>query len=390
MAKLIKPLTAIQVKNAKPKEKAYKLFDGGGLFLQIMPAGTKFWRMKYRKDNGKENLLSFGKYPQVSLEQAREKREDARKLLSEGMNPVKQKKGTLNSFERVAREWCNKMMQSWSADHARRTIRGLEINVFPFIGDKSVSQVSVPELLSVLRLIEDRGRIETAHRIRINCSQVFRYAIACGMTDRDPAHTLVSAMKPIKRKHFPAVTNPDEVSKLLKMMWEYQGSFPVECALKMAPYVFVRPGELRHAKWADIDFESCEWRYHVGKTQTEHIVPLAHQVTQLLKKLYPLTGRGKYVFTVIDYTDRPMSENTINAALRRLGIDRDTMTGHGFRAMARTILDEVLGYRQDIIEHQLAHKVIDPLGRAYNRTTHLKERKKMMQHWADYLDKLRG
>ena len=218
---------------------------------------------------------------------------------------------------------------------------------------------------------------------------MFKFAIACGLAQADPAHVLIGALTPIKRKHFASITEPDEVSKLLKVIWGYSGTYEVECALKMAAYVFVRPGELRKAEWKDINIENAEWRYHVGKTEIEHIVPLSTQVVEILKNVFPFTGSGRYIFTTGNYKDRPMSENTINGALRRLGIGKEEMTGHGFRAMARTILDEVLGYRQDIIEHQLAHTVKDPLGRAYNRTKHLNERKRMMQQWADYLDGLR-
>lgn len=388
MARIIKPLTALQVKNAKPKAAAYKLFDGNGLVLNVSTAGSKLWRLRYKHD-GKENSVSLGKYPEVSLEEARVKRDVIRKQLAEGRRPTSKKQKLSDSFESVARDWHNKKSGVWSADHAQRVMRRFESNVFPYVGSKKISSVTVPDLLEILRLVEGRGRIETAHRVRGDCSSVFKYAMACGLSHSDPAHVLIGALTPIRRKHFSSITDPAEVSRLLKVIWGYSGTFSVECALKFAAYVFVRPGELRAAKWADFNFKTAEWRYLVGKTGTEHIVPLATQVVSILKSLQPLTGGGKYVFISSSYTDRPISENTINGALRRLGVEKDEMTGHGFRAMARTILDEVLGFRQDIIEHQLAHAVKDPLGRAYNRTKHLPERKKMMQRWADYLDELR-
>ncbi|MDL2284640.1 integrase arm-type DNA-binding domain-containing protein [Oxalobacter sp. OttesenSCG-928-P03] len=398
MARMVKPLTAVQIKNAKSKEKAYRLYDGGGLYLEVTPIGSKLWRMKIIGENGKENRLSFGIYPDVSLEQAREKRDEARKLRASGIDPVLHRKAkkaakeskVANTFEVIAREWFSRFSPNWTKDHGDRIMRRFERDIFPFLGDKPISEVSAPDLLTVLRGIENRGRIETAHRARGNCAQVFRYAISTGRITVNPADALIGSLPPIKKKHFAAVTDPKQVAELLRMIDGYTGSFIVACALKIAPYVFARPGELRKAEWADMDLDAGEWQYTVTKTNTPHVVPLAEQVVVILRELHALTGRGRYVFPSARTEDRPMSDNAILAALRRMGIPKDEMTGHGFRAMARTILDEVLGERIDLIEHQLAHAVRDPNGRAYNRTAHLPERKRMMQRWADYLDELKA
>ena len=398
MARIIKPLSPVQVKSAKPQEKTYRLFDGGGLYLEITSAGSKLWRMKFRQANGKENRLSFGTYPEISLEQARKKREEARSLKASGIDPAINRKAqkaareaiNVNSFETIAREWYAKQLATWVDAHADRVLRRLEGDVFPWIGRKPIAGITAPEYLAVFRRIEERGALETAHRVKSICGQVVRYAIATGRTTSDPTAALRSALPPVKASHFPAITEPKQVAELLRMIDGYSGTFTVACALKIAPYVFVRPGELRNAEWADIDLETAEWRYTVTKTDTQHIVPLAKQVVDTLKELHVLTGHGKYVFPSARAGQRPMSDNAILAALRRMGIPKDEMTGHGFRALARTILDEVLGERPDLIEHQLAHAVRDPNGRAYNRTAHLSERKRMMQRWADYLDKLKA
>lgn len=397
MAKIIKPLSPLQVKNAKPKEKNYRLFDGRGLYLEITTNGSKLWRMKFRQTNGKENLLSFGKYPEVSLEQARQRREDARKLKATGVDPAAHKKAMQaaheteveNTFEVIAREWFNKFSSEWVDSHATKIIRRLERDIFPFLGTKPISKVTAFELLGILNKIEDRGAVETAHRVRSNCGQIFRYAIATGRLERDVSQDLRGALKPYSSSNFSAITEPNKVAELLRQIDSYSGTLTVKCALKLAPLVFVRPSELRHAKWEDIDLENSEWRYYITKTKTNHVVPLSTQAVEILKEINPLTGGGKYIFPSPRSSDRAMSDNAILAALRRMGISKEEMTGHGFRALARTILDEVLGVRVDLIEHQLAHAVRDPLGRAYNRTSHLAARKKMMQDWADYLDKLK-
>ena len=391
------PLTDTAIRNAKPAEKAKKLFDGGGLYLEVAPSGGKWWRLKYRF-GGKEKRLSLGVYPDVSLKDARERRDEARKLLANEVDPSENRKAkkaaklerAANSFEVVAREWFGKHSPNWSANHSDRIIRRLERDIFPWIGGKPIADITAPQLLEVIRRIEQRGALETAHRALGNCGQVFRYAIATGRAERDPSGDLRGALPPVKGKHFASVTEPKKVAEVLRALDGYEGTLTVRCALLLAPLVFVRPGELRHAKWADIDLDSAEWRYTVTKTDTQHIVPLARQAVEILRELYPLTGRGRYVFPGARSAARPMSDNAILAAMRRMGIGKEEMSGHGFRAMARTILDEVLGFRPDYIEHQLAHAVRDPNGRAYNRTAHLPERRKMMQEWADYLDKLKA
>ena len=391
------PLTDTFIRNAKPGAKPLRHFDGRGLYLEISPTGGKWWRLKYRFD-GKEKRLSLGVYPDVSLKDARERRDDARKLLANEVDPSENRKAAkaakveraANSFEVVAREWYAKHSPSWSPNHGDRIIRRLERDIFPWIGGKPIAGVSAPQLLDVVRHIERRGALETAYRALGNCGQVFRYAVATGRAERDPSGDLRGALPPVKGKHFASVTEPKKVAEVLRALDGYEGTLTVHCALRLAPLVFVRPGELRHAEWADIDLDTSEWRYTVTKTDTQHIVPLSRQTVEILQELHPLTGCGRYVFPGARSGARPMSDNAILAAMRRMGIGKDEMSGHGFRAMARTILDEVLGFRPDFIEHQLAHTVRDPNGRAYNRTAHLPERRKMMQEWADYLDELKA
>ena len=391
------PLTDVTVRTAKPREKPYKLSDSGGLYLEVTPAGGKRWRWKYRV-GGREKLLSMGVYPDVPLAAARARRDDARKLLASGVDPSVQRQGekaaqaesAANSFEVIAREWFDKHQSGWAESHSSKVMTRLEKDVFPYIGSLPIVEIAPPELLKVLQRIEERGALETAHKARFSCGQVFRYAIATGRAERDISADLRGALPPVRTKHMASVTDPSLVGPLLRALHGYEGTQTVRCALRLAPLLFVRPGELRNAKWADIDLDKAEWRYRVTKTELDHIVPLASQAIEILKELRLLTGRGLYVFPGARSIKRPMSENTVNAALRRLGIPQEDLTGHGFRAMARTILDEVHGFRPDVIEHQLAHAVRDPLGRAYNRTSHLPERRRMMQRWADYLDELRS
>ncbi|MFZ2958922.1 MAG: integrase arm-type DNA-binding domain-containing protein [Candidatus Ozemobacteraceae bacterium] len=395
MPKRVPPLTEVQIRSAKPGEKTVYFFDGGGLFLMVEPTGVKSWRMKYRF-NGKAHLLSMGPYPAVSLKEAREKRENAKRLLASGVDLSENRKaiktaGTTkneNSFEVIAREYLAKAGASVSPGHIER-IRSRFVNdIFPWLGTRPIADITSPEFLEVIRRLESRT-VYTAHRAMRESSRVFRYAISTGRATNDPTQALRGALAPVREGHFTAITDPKAVAGLMRALWGYSGHFVVSCALRLAPLFFVRPGELRHAKWADINLETAEWRFTVSKTKTEHIVPLAIQAVAILRELQPLTGSGEYVFPGGRTPTRPMSENGILAALRRMGISTEEMTGHGFRAMARTILDEVLGFRPDFIEHQLAHAVRDPLGRAYNRTAHLEERRKMMQRWADYLDELR-
>jgi integrase len=390
-------LTDTGVRNAKPGAKPVKLFDERGLFLIVTPSGGKWWRFKFRFGN-KEKLLSLGVYPDVSLKDARERRDAARRLIAGGVDPGVNRKAqkaaheerAANSFEVVAREWYVKYSPNWAVNHGDRIIRRFERDIFPWVGGRPIAELTAPELLDVVRKIERRGALETAHRALGNCGQVFRYAVATGRAVRDPSGDLRGALPPTKGKHFPAVTEPTLAAQLLRTLDGYKGTLTVTCALRLAPLLFVRPGELRAAEWADIDLDAGEWRYTVTKTGTAHIVPLASQAVNILRELQPLTGAGRYVFPSARSHERPMSDNAILAAMRRMGIEKDEMTGHGFRAMARTILDEVLGVRPELIEHQLAHAVKDPNGRAYNRTAHLVERRKMMQKWANYLDLLKS
>lgn len=395
----IMSMTDVKARTAKAKEKPYKLSDSDGLFLLVTPAGGKWWRFKYRF-GGKEKLLSFGTYPEVSLSDAREKREAARKQVAAGIDPGEVRKAQKaskkaiceNTFEVVAREWHGKYAKGWSAGHAATILDRLEKEVFPWLGMRPIEEIKAPELLKVLRRVESRGALDTAHRVRNHCSQVFRYAVATGRAERDPGADLKGALPPVKNNHFAAPTDPKDVAPLLRAIDDYQGSFVVKCALQLAPLFFVRPGELRQAEWAEIDLEEAEWNIPASrmKMKEPHLVPLAKQALNILQELKALTGHGKYVFPCHRSPLRCMSENAVNAALRRMGFEKTEITGHGFRAMARTILDEVLHVRPDFIEHQLAHAVKDPNGRAYNRTAHLAERKKMMQQWADYLDSLKA
>lgn len=391
------PLTDTSIRSAKPAEKPVKLFDSGGLFLIVTPAGGKWFRLRYRF-GGKEKLLSLGTYPDVSLKDAREKRDTARKQLAQGIDPGEHRKAVkaakldraANSFEAVAREWHGKMAKLWVPKYGATMMRRFERDVFPVIGHKPIADVKPTDLLLALRKIESRVAVETAHRARSDSSQVFRYAISTGRVEHDIAADLKGALTPKQVNHFSSVTEPTKVAELLRALEGYQGTIIVASAMRLAPLLFVRPGELRHAEWKDIDLDLGEWRYLATKTRTDHIVPLAAQAVSILRRLHELTGSGRYVFPGGRSNGRPMSDNAVLAAMRRSGIPADEMTGHGFRAMARTILDEVLGFRPDFIEHQLAHAVKDPNGRAYNRTAHLAERKKMMQAWADYLDKLKA
>jgi len=398
MPKRIPQLTDVQVRNAKPQAKDAKLFDGGGLFLLITPTGGKLWHFKYRFD-GKEKKLSFGAYPEITLAEAREKREAARKQLANGMDPGEVRKAqkaakietAANTFESVTREWHERFKTQWSKAHSERILKRLELDIFPWIGARPIGEIKPPEMLSVLRRVEART-LETAHRLKIACGQVFRYAVATGRAERDPVADLRGALPPVKNKHFAAPTDPKEVAPLLRAIDEYDGSFVVKCAMRLAPLVFVRPGELRKAEWSEIDLDAAEWNIpgQRMKMKEAHLVPLARQAVEILRELKLLTGHSRYLFPCQRSPLRCMSDNAVNAALRRMGFEKTEIVGHGFRAMARTLLDEVLHVRPDFIEHQLAHAVRDPLGRAYNRTSHLAERKKMMQQWADYLDKLKS
>jgi integrase len=390
------PLSDTSIRNVKPGDKPVKLADEKSLFLLIHPNGSKYWRQNYRFA-GKEKTLAHGVYPDVSLKDARERRDAARKLLANGIDPGEHRKAqkaakverAANSFEVVAREWFAKHAPSWAPSHAEKIIQRLEKDVFPWIGGRPISEINAPELLTVLRRIESRGAVDTAHRAQQNCGTIFRYAVATGRAERDPSGDLRGALAPAKHDNFASITDPGKVAELLRAMDAFSGTFVVKSALLLAPLLFVRPGELRRAEWGSFDLDKAEWRYLVTKTKTEHVVPLATQAVAMLRELHALTGHGRYVFPGRD-PKKSMSEAAVNAALRRMGYDTKTeITGHGFRAMARTILHEELHVKPEVIEHQLAHRVPDALGTAYNRTKFLKERKAMMQQWADYLARLR-
>jgi len=391
-------LTEIVVRKAKPTEKTQRLFDSGGMYLELSPAGGKWWRLKYRF-GGKEKRLSLGTYPDTGLADAREKRDAARKLLAAGVDPGEQRKAakaageerSANSFEVIAREWHAKQSATWVDLHASRIMLRLENDVFPWLGSRPIADITAKELLATVNRIADRGAVESAHRVLQNCGQVMRYAIATGRAERNPATDLRGALPPVKQSHHAAIIEPNAIGGLLRAMDSYQGSLVTKSALRLAPLVFVRPGELRHAEWAEFDLDGTQWNLPAEKMKMRepHIVPLAPQAVSILRELYSLTGRGRYVFPSARSPKRPMSNNAVLSALRRMGYATDEMSGHGFRAMARTVLDEVLHFRPDYIEHQLAHAVKDPNGRAYNRTAHLGERRKMMTGWADYLDTLK-
>lgn len=391
-------LTVAEVKQKRDLEKPLKLSDGHGLFLLVKPDNKKYWRLAYRF-NGKQKTLALGVYPDVSLADARESRDDARKLLAKDIDPSENRKATktaktgqnINSFEVVAREWFINQSAVWVPTHGNRIIRRLERDIFPWLGANPIASITAQQLLIAARRIEERGAIETARRALLNCSQVFRYAIATGRAERDPVPDLKGALQPVKTTHFATMIDPKAIGQLLRAIDEYHGSFITKCALQLSPLVFVRPGELRAAEWAEIDLDAAEWNITAErmKMRVAHLVPLSKQAVAILRELHPLTGRGKYVFASEQTNIRPMSENTLNFAFRRMGFAKSEISAHGFRAMARTLLDEILHVRPDYIEHQLAHAVRDPNGRAYNRTSHLPERREMMQLWANYLDTLK-
>ena len=388
-------LSDVQIRNAKPKDKPYKLTDGGGLHILVNPNGSKLWRLKYRV-GGIEKLLSFGPYPQVSLIEARKKGIEAKGALRSGIDPSGAKKAQkasasgADSFETIAREWFSKFSATWTPSHGDRILRRLERDVFPWIGQTPIKEVTAPGLLSVLRRIEARGAVETAHRASQNCGQVFRYAIATGRAERDPVPDLRGALPPSRETHHASITDPREIGGLLRAIGGYEGGLIVRCALRLAPLVFVRPGELRRAEWTEIDWDKAQWIIPAEKMKMreKHVVPLSRQALEILKELQPLTGEGKYLFPSPRTSDRPMSDNAILSALRRMGYTGDQMTGHGFRSMASTLLNEQ-GWHRDAIERQLAHAERDSIRAAYNYAQYLPERRKMMQAWADHLDGLR-
>lgn len=393
------PLTATEVKQAKPQEKPYKLADGGGLHLLVKPNGSRYWRYKYRYA-GKEKVLSLGVYPEVSLKAARQKHQNARDQLAQGTDPSAVRKveklsrhlAAAESFEAISQEW----QQVRQADKAQATRdRGCSIianYLTPWIGNRPIADITAQELLAVLKRAESTGTIDSAHRARQIAGQIFRYAVVTGRAERDVTSDLKGALKPRTKKHHASIIDPAGVGRLLVAMDTFEGTIIVKTALRLAPLLFQRPGELRAMEWAEINWKDEQWEIAAEKKKMRqpHIVPLCSQAITLLKEVEPFTMRSKYVFPSARGASRCMPDNAVRVALRAIGYDKETMTPHGFRAMARTIMDEVLNYRVDWIEHQLAHAVKDASGRAYNRTAHLKGRAEMMQGWGDYLDTLRA
>ncbi len=399
-------LSDMQIRSTKPAATAVRLYDERGLYLEVTPSGGRWWRLKYRF-NGREKLLSMGTYPDTGLKAAREKRDRARELLGQGVDPSDARRAqkasrsqeVVDSLEAVAREWhATVHVAKVSVGHAARTLIRLEQDVFPWLGAQTIGEIKAPELLQTIRRIESRGAIETAHRALQACGQVFRYAIATGRAARDPTPDLRGALKPVLVQHMAAITDPQRVGQLLRAIEDYKGMTVTRAALQLAPLVFVRPGELRKAEWSEFDLDARQWRIPAARMKrtkqeklsgTEHVVPLSRQAVSVLSDLRPLTGHGRFVFPSPRTGERPMSDNCVLSALRRMGFPKDEMSGHGFRAMARTLLAEQLGVDEAVIEAQLAHAVRDALGRAYNRTEFLEQRRRMLQTWADYLDTLR-
>lgn len=390
-------LTDSKIRTAKPQDKPYKLADAGGLFLLVTPQGGRYWRLKYRHA-GKEKLLALGVYPAVTLADARAKRDQAKALLAGGRDPSHARKqaklaasvAAANSLEAVAREWFEqKHRPEVVPEHAERNLRRLEQHLFPALGFRPIGEVTPAELLATLQAIEHKGNIETARRVRTLAGQIFRYAIPSGRASRDIAADLKDALKTPQAKHHAAITDPSRIGDLLRAIHAYAGrGAGVSHALRLAPLLFVRPGELRQAEWADFRLDDGEWDYKPSKGALPMIVPLPRQALELLRELHALTGTGRYLFPSARSVKRPMSNMTLNAAMATMGFEGE-MTAHGFRAMARTLLAERLDFPIEVIEMQLAHAVKDANGRAYNRTTYLEQRRRMLQAWADYLEGLR-
>jgi integrase len=390
-------LTRLQIEAIRSPPKTLRLYDGRGLYIEFSPSGGRWWRLKYRF-KGKEKRISLGVYPDTGIKEARDKREAARQQIAAGMDPGQQRKAerqtlteqTQNTFEAIVREWFAMVSPTWVKSHSGKIIRRLEREVFPWLGSKPIKEVTAPELLAVLRRIEARGFNETAHRTMQHCGCAFRYAIATGRAERDPTRDLAGALAPTVTKHFASLSDPVAVGQLLRAIDEYAGEFTTACALRLAPLLFVRPGELRKAEWKEIDMAKAEWRIPAArmKMRSAHIVPLSRQAIAILEELNPVTGKRLLVFPGAANHTRPMSENTINLALRRLGYSNKEMTAHGFRGMASTLLNEQ-GWNPDAIERQLAHVERNAVRAAYNHAQFLPERRKMMQAWADYLDSLK-
>ena len=385
-------LTDAKLKALRPRTKLYRVADAHGLCIEVHPTGARYWRLRYRLD-GKEKMLSLGVYPDVSLIAARKRRDETRTRIADGADPsaMRQadKRESSQTFEAIAREWMGRREVSEATAIKDRWL--LEEHALPALGAKPITAITAADVLAMLRNLEDRGLLETARRLRAKVSAVFRHAVATLRAQGDPTVALRGAIKSPKVKHHAAITDPRKLGELLRALHGYGGGYVVACALKLTPLLFVRPGELRHAEWQEIDLDAATWAIPAGKMKMRqaHIVPLSAQAVAILRDLHALTGRGRYVFPSPRSVQRPMSENAITAALRALGYDGQTMTAHGFRSSASTLLHEQ-GYPSDVIERQLAHKEGNAVKDAYNRAQHLRERIKMMQAWADYLDGLRN
>ncbi len=387
------PLTDTALRAAKPTEKTQKSFDGNGLYLIITPKGAKSWRLKYRFQ-GKEKLISLGPYPLVSLKEARERSLVARKTLEGGIDPSAERKQaknkTQNTFELVAREWHEMQSTKWTKTTATAVMQRMKRNFFPFIGAKPIDEVTAPEILALLRKVEARGTISSAHDLKHACSGVMRYAIATGRAERDPTADLRGALTPNRKKHRPALTAPEAVGNLMHAIYNYQGSLVVRSALQLLAFTFCRSTEIRNAEWKEFDFEDKLWRIPAErmKMKRDHLVPLSKQAIAVLEKLRMYSGKGQYVFPCYRSETVSFGKTALQRAIRVMGFERDEMCPHGFRSMASTLLNEQ-GYNADWIERQLAHVSNNQVRAAYNRAEYLPERRKMLQEWADYLDKLR-
>jgi integrase len=383
------------IRNTKPGAKLRKLSDGDGLYLFVQPNGARWWRMRYFV-NGVEKMLSVGVYPEVSLKEARQRREDIRRKVAANVDPSEgrkaQKRARADTFETIAREWWQKRRKLGKESYANAVMTRFEQDIFPFIGKKSVRTLTAADFLDCLERMQKRGVIETAHKVKTKCSEVMRYAVATRRAERDPVVDLKGALTPVKHKHYATITYPSEVGALLRAIDGYRGkSRVVECALRLLPLVFVRSSELRYAEWEEFDLNKAQWKIPAERMKMDvpHIVPLSKQAVRVLRELHPFTGPDGLVFPSVRTVARPISENTVNSALRRMGYTKDEMTGHGFRSMASTLLNEE-GWHPDAIERQLAHCEEDDVRAAYNYAEYLPERRKMMQWWADYLDELRA
>ena len=386
-------LSVAAIKAARPRDKPFKLYHWRGMFLLVNPDGSRWWRFRY-KYQGREKTVSLGVYPEVSIKEAEDERDESRQLLRRGIDPSAKRQAERNAigdtFRAVAEEWLG-IQKDLSAGTVDQVRTRLTTYLYPKIGHHKVGSIEPTDLLAALKSIEAKGRHDTAHRCKSVAGRVFRYAIATGRARRDPSADLKGALASVSATHHAALTAPRDVGKLMDAIEGYAGFSSVMAALRLAPLVFVRPGELRGAEWCEIDLEAAEWRIPAQrmKMAAEHIVPLSRQAVAILREQHAISGRGRFVFPSIRTTDKPISENTINAALRGLGYTKDQMTGHGFRTTASTLLHEQ-GFASDVIERQLAHTEGNKTKAAYNRAAHLPERRRMMQSWADHLDKLRA